>query len=84
MLDLLPAVLLLPRKRKKNVLAIYSGSNANRIVPSDSYKKLGSLQKNSADWRKRQLRRASQTKNLLLTNEEVCTVRTYQFDKSSG
>lgn len=72
-----------PKKGKKNILAIYTGSNANIIIPSDSYRKFGSLQKNSADLRKRQLRRASQTKDLLLTNGDACTVRTYQFDKSS-
>lgn len=83
MLDLLPAILLLPQKRKKNILAIYTSSIANIIIPSDSYKRFGSLQKNSADLRKRQFRRASQTKDLLLTNGDACTVRTYQFDKSS-
>lgn len=71
------------KKKGKNNLAIYTGSNANMIILSESYKKLGNLQKNSADLRKRQLRRASQTKDLLLTNGGACTVRTYQFDKSS-
>lgn len=73
------AFLLLPEKEKKK-LAIHTGSNANIIIPSDSYKTLGDIQ-SSADSRKSQFRSASQTKDLLLTNGEVCTVRTYQFDK---